>query len=66
MSDEPIDIRKAVTDAIWQLLDNYKIDSTQWVLPPRVYDEAERQIKAGTAKPETIVVMRNAVRAEEM
>ena len=66
MSDEPIDLRKAVTDAAWRLLDNYKIDSTQWVLPAHVFDEAERQIKAGTAKPETIVVMRNAVRGEEM
>lgn len=69
MSNEPIDLRKAITDYAQALRDDYTRrlnEPTQYVLPPRVYDEAERQIEAGTAKPETIVVMRNAVRAEEM
>lgn len=68
MSDEPIDLRQAITDYAQQLRDDYmrRMDEpTPWVLPSRVYDEAERQIEAGTAKPETIAVMRNAVRAEE-
>ncbi len=67
-SDEPIDLRQAITDYAKQLRDDYTRrlnEPTAWVLPPRVFDEAQRQIEAGTAKPETIAVMRNAVRAEE-
>ncbi len=69
MSDEPIDLRKAITDYAQLLRGDYTRrlnEPTQYVLPLRVYDEAVRQIKAGTAKPETIAIMRNVVRAEEM
>lgn len=64
---EPVDLRQAITDYAQQLRDDYirrLHESTPWVLPPRIYDEAARQIGAGTAKPETIAIMRNAVRAE--
>lgn len=67
MSDEPVDLRKAITDFSQVLRDDYTRrmnEPTPWVLPPRVYDEAQRQIEAGTAKPETIAVMGNAVRGE--
>jgi hypothetical protein len=69
MSDKPIDLRKALTDYAQALQDDYTRrlnEPTQYVLPPRVYDEAVRQIEAGTAKPGTIAIMRNVVRAEEM
>ena len=66
MSEHPNELRQALLDFARELSDNYRCEPTPWVLPPRVYDEAQRQIEAGTAKPETIVVMRNAVRAEEM
>lgn len=65
---EPVDLRQALIDAAQRLRDDYMRrlhEPTPWVLPSRVYDEAERQIEAGTAKPETIAVMRNAVREEE-
>lgn len=66
MSYETNDMRRSLLDLAQALRDNYRCEPNPWVLPPRIYDEAERQIEAGTAKPETIVVMRNAVRAEEM
>lgn len=61
------DLKQAIVDAAQQLRDDYTRrlnEPTQWVIPPRIYDEAQRQIEAGTAKPETIAIMRNAVRAE--
>lgn len=61
---EPADLRQALIDAAQLLRDNYTPDRNPWVIPPRVYDEAVRQIEVGTAKPETIAIMRNAVRAE--
>lgn len=64
---EPVDLRQSLIDAAQRLRDDYTRhlnEPTQWMIPPRVYDEAVRQIEAGTAKPETIAIMRNAVRAE--
>lgn len=61
---EPVDLRQALIDAAQLMRDNYTPERIPWVIPPRAYDEAVRQIEAGTAKPETIAIMRNAVRAE--
>lgn len=61
---EPVDLRQALIDAAQRLRDGCTPERNPWVIPPRVYDEAVRQIEAGTAKPETIAIMRNAVRAE--
>lgn len=58
------DLRQLITDAAKLIRDNYTLERNPWIIPPRVYDEATRQIEAGTAKPETIAIMRNAVRAE--
>lgn len=66
-SDEPVDLHQAITDYAKQLRDDYTRrlnEPTAWVLPPRIYNEAVRQIKAGTAAPETIHIMQHAVRAE--
>lgn len=64
MSDEPIDLRQAIIDAAQLMRDNYTLERNPWIIPPRAYDEAQRQIEEGTAKPETITIMRNAVRGE--
>ena len=64
VSEHPNELRQALPDFAHELSDNYRCEPTPWVLPPSVYDEAQRQIAAGTALPGVIVVMRNAVRGE--
>lgn len=61
---EPADLRQALIDAAQLLRDNYTPERIPWVIPPRAYDEAVRQIEAGTAAPETIHIIQHAVRAE--
>lgn len=67
MSDEPIDLRQAITDYAQALRDDYARrlnEPTQWLLYPREYDAFQEASDAGTLTPEQARFFANCVRAE--